>query len=135
MKSTRSITGALPALASEPAILPSPASPAVLIDRCWNQSLPRFKVGARRLSEKQAGTHLFVLHKAHAHPACRAHGLAGQPLGATPGAEAPGVLGDFGVLHIAMRTPAIAIFGAGEFGRAARLRAAGKAAREIDRLA
>ena len=41
------------------------------------------------------------------------------------------VLTGTGALHIAVRTPAILIFGAGELGAAAQLRPAGKAARKV----
>src|SRR6185437_3519779 len=74
------------------------------------------------------------LHKAHAHPCGVASGLAGQPFGAGPAYKALVVIAGFGVLGIAMRTPAVLIFGAGELRAAAQLRTAGKAAREIGLL-
>src|ERR1700730_5763979 len=75
------------------------------------------------------------LHKAHAHPRCRRSGFAGEPFGAGPGAEALVVVVRPRALHIAMRAPAVLIFGAGKLGAAALLRPAGKALREIRRLA
>src|SRR5579884_4115557 len=72
-----------------------------------------------------------ALHKAHAHPADRAHGLAGQAFGAIPGAEAWVVIARLGVLYITVRAPAVLVFGTGQFGRAAQLRTAGEAARKI----
>src|SRR5581483_10322691 len=75
------------------------------------------------------------LHKAHAHPGRRCGGFAGEPLSAGPGAKTLVVFVRPRALHIAMRAPAVLIFGSGKLGAAALLRPAGKAFREIRRLA
>src|SRR5207302_1874051 len=75
------------------------------------------------------------LDKAHPHPCGGAGDLAGEPLGAGPGAKTPVVLGLVVALLIAMRAPAVLIFGPGQFRCAARLRTAREPPREIRRLA
>src|ERR1700736_1726883 len=69
--------------------------------------------------------------KTHAHPRRLVCDLTCEALGAGPGMEAFVVVGGFGSLQIAMRAPAVFIFAAGKLGRAARLRAAGEAARIV----
>ena len=69
--------------------------------------------------------------KAHPHRVAWPSDLTRQPFGAGPRPEALVVVGGVGVLEVAMRAPAVLIFGAGKFGAAARLRAAGEAARKI----
>src|SRR5712672_233563 len=85
----------------------------------------------------QAGTRsnfLTTLDETHTHAIFAGH-LARKPFGASPQAETWVVIGDFRVLPITMRAPAVAVFGAGEFRAAAQLRAAGKAAGKIRPLA
>src|SRR3954463_6181947 len=63
--------------------------------------------------------------EAHPHPGLGA-GLAGKSRGAGPGTEALVVLGLVVVPHVAVPTPAVAVFGAGQFLIAAGLRPAGE---------
>src|ERR1700694_1790264 len=70
---------------------------------------------------------LTAFDEAHAHARGLAGGLAGEALGAAPGTEAAVVVGGLRASDVAMRTPAVAIFGADEFRTSARLRAAGEA--------
>src|ERR1700733_1674270 len=76
-----------------------------------------------------------AFHKAHPHPRGIADGLAGESLGAGPRQEAGVVVGAFRLLLIAMRAPAVVIFGAGEFRAAAQLRTIRKSAGIIRRRA
>src|SRR5580693_4358335 len=69
--------------------------------------------------------------EAHPDPRGLACDLAREPLGAGPCAKTPVIVGSVGALQIAMRTPAVFILGAGEFGAATQLRTAGKAAGKI----
>src|SRR5258705_8765065 len=74
---------------------------------------------------------LAISDKAHSHSRGLACDLARQPLGAGPRLKTPVVVGGIWALHVAMRAPAVVVFGAGEFGAAAQLRAVGKPARII----
>src|SRR5216683_3381957 len=74
---------------------------------------------------------LAALHETHPHSRDLARDLARQPLGAGPRLKAPVIFGGVSTLNVTMRAPAVVIFGSGEFGAAAQLRAAGKTARVI----
>src|SRR5258708_38272320 len=78
---------------------------------------------------------LTAFDEAHAQARGLAGGLAGEALGAAPGIEAPVVVGGLWASGIAMRPPAVAIFGACQFRTSARLRAAGEAAGIVRRPA
>src|ERR1700712_1546038 len=78
---------------------------------------------------------LTAFDEAHAHARGLAGGLADEAFGATPGTKAAVVIGSLWASGIAMRAPAVAIFGAGKFGTPARLRAAGEAAGIVRRPA
>src|SRR6185436_7066924 len=60
-----------------------------------------------------------------------AGGLTAQTLGASPVAKTSVIACGRLALHIAMRTPAVVVIGAGKFGAAAQLRTAGEPARVI----
>ena len=77
---------------------------------------------------------LAAFDEAHAYAAL-AGNLAGKSFGASPGTKTWVVIGDFPVLPITVRAPAVAVFSAGEFRAAAGLRPAGKAAGKIRPLA
>src|SRR5436305_8720333 len=112
----------------------SPRTPPLqnLRQRPLTPPSPR-KRGAREkcLSAIAQFEFLAAFHETHAHPRRRARPLAREALGAGPGTEAAIVFGGVGVLQIAMRAPAVLIFGAGKLGAAAQLRTAGEAARII----
>src|ERR1700722_3969050 len=78
---------------------------------------------------------LSTFNEAHSHSRGIADGLARQPLGAGPRPETAVVVGGIGLLTIAMRAPAIVIFGPCQFGAAAQLRAVGKSTGVIRRPA
>src|SRR3954453_10700827 len=82
---------------------------------------------------------LTAFDEAHADSRGLAGNLARQPLGAGPVPKTRVIAGDRLasniILQIAMRAPAVAIFGPGQFGAATRLRAAGEASRIIRRPA
>src|ERR1700712_5511681 len=78
---------------------------------------------------------LTAFDEAHAHARGLAGGLADEAFGATPGTEAAVVIGGLWASGIAMRTPAVALLGAGKFRNPARLRAAGEAAGIVRRPA
>lgn len=74
---------------------------------------------------------LAALDEAHPHPRGLARDLAGEPLGTGPRLEAPVIVVGVWLLLITMRAPTILIFGASEFGAAARLWPAGESTRII----
>ena len=76
-----------------------------------------------------------LLDETHPHPRGLADHLTRQPRGAGPRLEALVVVGGAGTLEIAMRAPAVLVFGTRKLPAAARLRAAGEAARIIRTLA
>src|ERR1700716_1502414 len=78
---------------------------------------------------------LTAFDEAHAQARGLAGGLAGQSFGAPPGIEARVVVGGLWASGIAMRAPAVAIFGACQFRTSARLRTAGEAAGIVRRPA
>jgi len=69
---------------------------------------------------------LAISDEAHPHSRSVSDHLTCEPLGAGPRLETPVIVGGIGLLLIAMRAPAVLIFGSGEFRAAAQLRAAGK---------
>src|SRR6266436_8681474 len=74
---------------------------------------------------------LAISDKTHPHSRGLACDLARQPLDAGPRPKTSVVVGGVWPLHITMRAPAVVVFGAGQFGAAAQLRAAGKPPRVI----
>src|SRR4029079_1878955 len=81
------------------------------------------------------GGFLAGFDETHAHARGLAGDLAGQPLGAGPGAETRVIVGGRFAGSITMRAPAVAIFGSRQFRAAAQLRAAGKSTRIVRSLA
>src|ERR1017187_6226767 len=71
---------------------------------------------------------LAISDEAHSHSRSLADHLTCEPLGAGPRLETPVIVGGASVLLIALRAPAVLVFGSGEFGAAAQLRSAGKSA-------
>src|SRR5262245_26951148 len=82
--------------------------------------------GYNRLVAYCQSGELRCANKAHAHARSAVRGLAGKPPRAGPAAKTPIIRGVSAHQPVAMCTPAIAVFRAGQFLRTAQLRPAGK---------
>src|ERR1700755_1970721 len=100
-------------MTSSPISPPGPFGTA--FGRGYNRSLSSLSIGELRSFDET-----------HAHARVLVGRLANQPLGAAPGQETRIVGGFSADLAIAMRAPAIVIFGGSQLLGAAQLRAAGK---------